>query len=126
MTGRVMYEAMRKYENENDMPLIEWLHSVIPENEWQSFTIDDENQDYPGDEDRFWVHQGCGDAAIESGNVELFKWVCEHDPEEKSWQRGRALSAAAVMGERCIPMLKYLKEEKGCAWHFTRSEGSHL
>ena len=91
LEGRAMLAAMHA----GDMSLIQWVHDNMPSGEWQRFEINDSNDAYPGDTCRRWKEFACGDAAIESGDIDLFKWVCTHDKRSASWMRGRALSAAA-------------------------------
>eukprot|EP00966_Prymnesium_polylepis_P194428 4507473-Prymnesium_polylepis.1 len=105
---------------------MEWIHQQPSmRSDWQFFQINDDNAEYPPDSGRHWAYHSCGDAAIETGDIDIFKWVCARDPGENSWMRERAMSAAACSGK--VDMLKYLLDVKKCRWQMAvTDDGEHL
>ena len=91
-----------------------WLHNKV---DWRSWgLICGENTEYCCDEDTmYWSRQGCGDAAIEAGNVELFEWIHAHSfchGGAGTWFHCRALSCAARNGQK--EMIQHLMQTHGC------------
>lgn len=104
VSGRAMYAACC-IGGKRVLPLLEFLDAQGARRQtWASFVINEETDDYPGDEHRVWAVSYCGDAAIDSGCIETFEWVIKRAPG--AWLPVRAYSAAARLGHK--KMLEYL------------------
>jgi hypothetical protein len=106
LDGRTMYEAVRC----GLLEVAKWLHELNVY--WEAFAIEDDNQDYPDDEDRFWAFETCGHAAVASGSIEMVEWVMNHSDLKIE---AVALTIAAVNGDE--DMIRYLlREHPRCEW----------
>ena len=78
--------------------------------DWQGFYVHDEideDESFPLDEDRHWKLSYCGDAAVDSGNVEVLRWILDRAPDDLI--KERAITSAAGMGH--FEMVTFLSKE---------------